>query len=49
MLSTSNTGDSQGWNIVRILGKISVKARTLNFTFSSKGKNCPFANSAGVA
>jgi hypothetical protein len=43
-----NTGGSQGWNIVKILGKTSVKAKTSNFIFSSKVKNCPFANNAGA-
>ena len=42
------TGGSLGWNIVKILGKTSAKAKTLNFTFSSKVKNFPSAHSAGA-
>jgi len=49
MLIVDNTGGSQDWNIVKILGKTSAKAKTSNFTFSSKAKNCPSANNAGVA
>jgi hypothetical protein len=49
MFSVGNTGGSRDWSIVRILGKTSVRARTSNFTFSLKEKNCPFANSAGAA
>jgi hypothetical protein len=49
MLITDNTGCSQDWNIVKTLGKTSAKAETSNFTFSSKAKNCPSANNAGVA
>jgi len=48
MVTVNSTGGSQVWNIVKILGKASVKAKTLNFTLSSKVKNCPFANNAGV-
>jgi len=36
------------WNIVRILGKISAKARTSNFTYFSEEKNCPFAGNVGA-
>jgi hypothetical protein len=42
------TGGSLGWNIVKILGKTSAKAKILNFTFSSKVKNFPSAHSAGA-
>jgi hypothetical protein len=42
------TGGSQGWSIVRTLGKANAKAKTSNFTFFSKEKNCQFANSAGA-
>jgi len=48
MLNADNTGGSQDWNIVKIHGKASVKAKTLNFIFSSKGKNCPFVNNVGA-
>jgi hypothetical protein len=42
-------GGSCGWSIVRILGKTaSAKARTLNFIFFSKARNCRFASSAGA-
>jgi hypothetical protein len=49
MLIDSNTGGSQDWNIAKTRGKTSAKAKTSNFTFSSKAKNCPSANNAGVA
>lgn len=42
------TGGSQGWSIVRILGKASVKVRTLSFTFFSKEKNGPSVSSVGA-
>jgi hypothetical protein len=42
------TGGSQGWNIVRILGKTSVKARTLNYTSFSKEKNGPSVSNVGA-
>jgi len=42
------TGGSQGWNIVRILGKASVKARTSSFTSFSKEKNGPSVSSVGA-
>jgi hypothetical protein len=48
MLSVNGTGGSQDWSIVKILGRTSVKAKTSNFTFSLKVKNCPSANSAGA-
>jgi hypothetical protein len=37
------------WNVVRILGKATAKAKTSNSTFSLKVKNYPYVNSAGVA
>jgi hypothetical protein len=49
MLIDNNTGGSQDWNIAETLGKTSAKAKTSNFTFSSKAKNCPSADNAGVA
>jgi hypothetical protein len=49
MLVVIYTGGSLGWNIVKILGKTGAKAKTLNFTFSSKAKNYPSAHSAGAA
>ena len=49
MLSAYVTGGSQGWSIVRILGKTAVKVRTLSFTFFLKEKNCLFASSVGAA
>jgi hypothetical protein len=42
------TGGSQGWSIVRILGKASVKVRTLSCTFFSKEKNGPSVSSVGA-
>jgi len=48
MLIDSNTGGSQDWNIAKTLGKTSAKAKTSNSTFSSKAKNCPYANNAGA-
>jgi len=42
-------GGSYGWNTAKTLGNTSVRARTSNFTFSSKERNCPYANTAGVA
>jgi hypothetical protein len=44
-----NTGGNQVWNIAKTLGKTNAKAKTSNFTFSLKDKNCPSANSAGTA
>jgi hypothetical protein len=49
MLIANNTGGSQDWNVVKTPGKTSAKAKTSNFTFSSKAKNCQSANNAGVA
>jgi hypothetical protein len=43
-----NVGGSKGWNIARILGNTSVKARILSSTFSSREKNCPSAGNAGI-
>jgi hypothetical protein len=42
------TGGSQDWNVAKTLGRTSAKAKTSNSTFSSKAKNCPSANNAGV-
>ena len=36
------------WNIVKTLGKTTVKAETSNSIFSSKVKSCPYATSAGA-
>jgi hypothetical protein len=48
MLIEDNTGGSQGWNIVKTLGRTSAKAKTSNSTFSLKDKNCPSASSVGI-
>ncbi len=37
------------WNIAKILGKTTAKAKTSNSTFRLKVKNYPYAKSAGVA
>jgi hypothetical protein len=37
------------WNIAKILGKATAKAKTSNSTFRLKVKNYPYAKSAGVA
>jgi hypothetical protein len=41
-------GGSQRWNIVRILGKTNVAAKTSNCTSYSEAKNCPYANNVGA-
>jgi len=48
ILIVDDTGGSQGWNVVRTLGRTSAKAKTSNSTSSLKAKNCPSANSAGT-
>jgi hypothetical protein len=37
------------WSIVRILGKTIAKAKTSNYTYSSREKNFPSAGSVGAA
>jgi hypothetical protein len=49
MLIDKSTRGSQGWNVAETLGKASAIAKTSNFTFSLKARNCPSANNAGVA
>jgi len=47
-IETDNTGGSQGWNIAETLGKANAKAKTSNFTSSSRAKSGPSVNNAGV-
>ena len=43
-----NNGGSSCWNGVKTLGNKNARAKTLDFTFFSKVKNCLFADSAGA-
>jgi len=36
------------WSNVKTPGKTTVKAKTSNYTFRLKAKNCPFASNAGA-
>lgn len=43
-----STGGSQGWSTAKTRGKASVEAKTSNYIYSSKVRNCPFADNVGA-